>query len=120
MKMRILSAIMALSLVAVLAGCGSSGSGGGKEVVVNLQNVSFNPKTVEVKAGTTVKWVNKDVVDHSITEGNGDSANPKFKSADLSTNGEFSYTFTEPGAFDVVCTTGSHHLIGMTMKVVVK
>lgn len=120
MKMRILGAIMALSLVAVLAGCGSADSGGGKDVVVKLQNVAFNPKSLEVKAGTTVKWINEDVVDHSVVEGTGESDSPKFRSADLSSKGEYSHTFTEPGTYDVVCTTGSHHLIGMTMKVVVK
>lgn len=121
MKKRIAMAMTALALVGVLAGCGGgSGSGSSKETVVEMKSMVFAPKTLEVKAGTTVKFVNKDQVDHSVWEGKPDSGNYLFKSPDFSTNGEYSYTFEKPGTYELFCNTGGHHLIGMTMKVVVK
>lgn len=118
-----LIATLALMLVAVLAGCGSSGTspaGSDNEIVVNMKDMAFNPKTLEIKAGTTVKWVNQDQVDHSVAEGDGEVANPKFKSPDFSTGKDWSYTFTETGEYDISCITGAHYLLGMKMKVVVK
>lgn len=121
-----MAVFMVTGLVAVLAlaGCGggssSGGSAGGKEVVVKLKNTQFSPKTLEIKAGQTVKFVNEDPVDHSVWEGAVDNTSPAFKSADFSTGASFTQTFDKPGTYDIWCNTGGHGLIGMTMKVVVK
>lgn len=123
-----MAALMATGLMvaALLTGCGGdkAASGGdkagGSEVKVSLKSTQFNPKKIEIKAGQTVTWVNEDVVDHSIYEGEVDNANPAFKSADFGTGKSFSHTFDKAGEYKIWCNTGGHGLIGMTMTVVVK
>ncbi|HYG60884.1 MAG TPA: plastocyanin/azurin family copper-binding protein [Symbiobacteriaceae bacterium] len=134
--------LAALGMVAALTGCGAadtkpagntpapapaasdkpapgnSGSSGG--TVVELKNTKFAQEKIEVTAGTTVKWVNKDNVDHSVWEGVPDSGQHGFKSSDFSTDGEFTHTFDKPGTYEIFCNTASHHLLGMKMQVVVK
>lgn len=123
MKKR-MTGLVALGIVAVLAltgcGSGSSSGGGGKETVVKMKSVAFEKKSLEVKAGTTVKWVNEDAVDHSVWEGVPESGKHLFKSADFSQGGDFRYTFDKPGTYEVFCNTASHHLLNMKMQVVVK
>src|SRR3972149_2430520 len=34
--------------------------------IVKIENFTFNPNILSVKAGTTVTWINKDQEDHSI------------------------------------------------------
>lgn len=133
---QVMTGIAALGLVATLAGCAGGGSlgalpataaAGGRpaasaagEKVVNLANITFTPDTIEIPVGTTVKWVNMDAVDHSVWEGVPNSGQYLFRSPELSTHDEFRYTFHEPGTYDIFCETGSHHLVGMKMQVVVK
>lgn len=121
MKRRMMG-LVALGIVAVLAlaGCGGGSSSGGKETVVKLKSTMFEKKSVEVKAGTTIKWVNEDPVDHSVWEGVPDSGKHLFKSPDYSQGADYSYTFDKPGTYEIFCNTAGHHLIGMKMQVVVK
>jgi len=133
--------IATLGLVAALAGCGGAdskpagatpapapapaagakpapGSSGG--TVVDLKGTKFVPDKLEVKAGTTVKWVNQDNVDHSVFEGVPDSGKHLLQSDEFGNGQEFKYTFDKPGTYNIFCNSGAHHLIGMTMQIVVK
>lgn len=104
----------------VLAGCGG-GSGGGETKVV-MNNMAYNPRKLEVKAGTTVVWENKDVVDHAVAEG--DEHKPLeqslFKSGDFAPGTTWSHTFNDPGTYTVHCSTPGHAAAGMVMTVTVK
>ena len=58
----------------------------------------YAPATVEVSAGTTVRWTNDDAVIHTVTARDG-----SFNSGVMKTGDEFSLTFDEPGTYDYFC-----------------
>ena len=63
---------------------------------VNIQNNAFNPSSVQIPAGSTVKWINLDPIQHE-PKGN------VFDSGPLSQNGVFEYTFNQTGTYNYVC-----------------
>ena len=71
---------------------------------VTIDNFSFAPQTLTVKAGTTVTWTNRDDIPHGIG-----SANNAFKrSQALDTDDSFSFTFTTPGTYQYFCYLHPH------------
>ena len=79
---------------------------------VGIDNFTFNPATVTVKAGTTVTWTNKDDIPHGIA-----ATNTAFKrSQALDTDDSFSFTFTTPGTYQYFCYIHPH----MTGTIVVE
>jgi plastocyanin len=64
---------------------------------VVIENGQFMPTDIEVKAGTTVEWVNKDSVDHTVTFENGDLDQK------LVIGATATITFTETGEFRYFC-----------------
>jgi amicyanin len=68
-------------------------------IEVKIDNFSFNPKQVTVKAGDTVTWVNHDDIPHTVT-----SKTLVFRSKALDSDDKFSFTFTAPGSFDYFCS----------------
>ncbi len=76
---------------------------------VNIQNNAFNPSSVQIPAGSTVKWINLDSVQHE----------PKgtvFDSGPLNQNGVFEYTFNQAGTYNYACAI--HPSMQGTVKVV--
>ncbi|PKN02678.1 hypothetical protein CVU76_01405 [Candidatus Dojkabacteria bacterium HGW-Dojkabacteria-1] len=65
---------------------------------VTIRNYVYSPSTVVIKPGDTVTWTNQDSVQHDIA-GDGD-----FKGPLLRRGQTFSYTFTEVGTYDYICT----------------
>lgn len=68
----------------------------------SMQGLKFLPPEIDIEAGTTVTWVNKDVVAHTVTH----RAPPKdqlFASPYLNPGERFSYTFDEPGTYGIMC-----------------
>jgi len=63
---------------------------------VNIQNNAFNPSSLQIPAGSTVKWVNLDPVQHE-TKGN------VFDSGPLNQNGVFEHTFNQAGTYNYAC-----------------
>jgi plastocyanin len=57
----------------------------------------FMPATVNITAGTKVTWTSKESEVHTVTSDTG------LFNGTLTTNGEFSYTFTEPGVYKYHC-----------------
>ena len=78
---------------------------------VTVENFSFQPGTLTVKAGTTVTWVNHDDEPHTVNENN-----KTFKSGTLDTDAKFSYKFTSPGSYNYFCSLHPR----MTGQVIVK
>jgi plastocyanin len=65
---------------------------------VIIENFSFAPATLTVKAGTRVTWINRDDVPHTVDEND-----KRFKSGTMDTDDQFSYTFSSPGTFSYFC-----------------
>jgi len=78
---------------------------------VMVENFSFQPGTLTVKAGTTVTWVNHDDEPHTVNENN-----KTFKSGTLDTDAKFSYKFTSPGNYSYFCSLHPR----MTGQIIVK
>ncbi len=78
---------------------------------IMVENFSFQPGTLTVKAGTTVTWVNHDDEPHTVNENN-----KTFKSGTLDTDGKFSYKFTSPGTYSYFCSLHPR----MTGQIIVK
>jgi plastocyanin len=88
----------------------------GDEVQIEMINFKFNPDMVTIKQGTTVTWVNKDGVAHTVISGVRDNKSGLFDSGNISSGGTFSYTFNEKGTFDYFCEPHS----GMDGTIVVE
>jgi amicyanin len=71
---------------------------------VSIDNFTFNPTPLTVKAGTTVTWTNKDDIPHGIAS----STNAFAKSRALDTDQSFSFTFTTPGTYQYFCYVHPH------------
>lgn len=66
--------------------------------VIEIRSWMYDPKVVRVAVGTTVTWINEDHVAHTVTS-------ESFDSGSLAANGgEFSYTFSEAGTYEVHST----------------
>jgi plastocyanin len=81
------------------------------EVIVHIENFTFNPDVITVKPGTTVTWENDDDIPHSIVEDH-----TKFHSAALDTSEKFSIAFAEAGETSYFCGLHPH----MKGKIIVK
>ena len=79
---------------------------------VSIDNFSFGPQTLTVKAGTTVTWMNRDDIPHGIASSN----NAFKKSGALDTDDSYSFTFTTPGTYQYFCYIHPH----MTGTIVVE
>jgi amicyanin len=78
---------------------------------VKIDNFSFGPPTLNVTAGTTVTWTNRDDIPHTVVSTEG-----AFKSKAVDTDEKFSYTFAKPGTYAYFCSIHPK----MTGKVVVQ
>jgi len=71
---------------------------------VTIDNFTFTPASLTVKAGTTVTWTNHDDIPHGVAS----STNAFKKSNALDTDDSFSFTFTTPGTFQYFCYLHPH------------
>ena len=78
---------------------------------VKIDNFSFGPASLTIAAGTTVTWINRDDIPHTVV-----SEDKLFKSRVLDTDEKFSFTFAKPGTFGYFCSLHPK----MTGKVVVQ
>lgn len=69
-----------------------------EEVEVKIENFTFNPGALTVKAGTKVSWENYDDIPHSIV-----ASRAGVHSRALDTDETFDFTFATPGTFDYIC-----------------
>jgi len=66
---------------------------------VKIDNFSFTPQAITVKAGTTITWTNHDDIPHTVV-----SDEKLFKSKTLDTDDKFSITLTKPGTYSYFCS----------------
>lgn len=113
-------ACLALGLVA--AGCGgdddddgaaetteqpadtAADDAGGGAVEVGMKNIQFDPESITVKAGGTVKWTNNESVPHDVTKEEGPGPDFSSGKGNLSEGDTYQQTFKEAGTVNYVCT----------------
>jgi plastocyanin len=108
----IAAALAILAAAAVLPAAAAQAAGTqAAETEVKIDNFTFAPQSITVKAGTTVTWTNDDDIPHTVA-----SKTKLFKSKALDTGDKFSFTFTTPGAYEYFCSLHPH----MTATIVVE
>ena len=80
-------------------------------VEVQIDNFTFAPGSIIVKAGTQVTWINHDDIPHTV-----DSTDGKFRSGALDTDDKFEFRFAQPGEYPFYCRIHPK----MTGKIVVQ
>jgi plastocyanin len=101
----------ALAVVLALATGGPTTSAQAADNEVKIDNYTFAPQRITVKAGVTVTWINDDDIPHTIA-----SSSKLFKSKVLDSEDKFSFTFTTPGTYEYFCSLHPH----MTGAIVVE
>lgn len=66
---------------------------------VSIGNFAFAPATLTVHRGDTVTWTNHDEEPHTVAAGDG-----SFHSPGMDANATYSFTFTNPGSYDYICS----------------
>jgi len=69
---------------------------GADDAAVKIDNFAFTPKSITLKAVTTVTWTNQDDIPRAVTSSSSDPA--------LDTDGKFTFTFSAPGTYDYFCS----------------
>lgn len=80
-----------------------------RTVDVSIQNFAFNPASVQVSKGDTVRWTNIDSTDHTVT-------GSTFNSGLIHKGQSFEFQFTTPGSYSYICSI--HPSMKGTVKVV--
>ena len=80
-------------------------------VPVTIDNFVFEPARLTVKAGTTVTWLNRDDIPHTVA-----AKDRLFKSKVMDTDESYSFTFSTPGEYAYFCSLHPH----MTGTIVVE
>ena len=92
-----------LSAASIVATLGFTAPVFAADTEVKIDNFTFNPATITVKAGTTVTWTNGDDIPHTVV-----ATAKAFKSKVLDTSDKFSFTFTTPGSYEYFCSLHPH------------
>jgi plastocyanin len=72
---------------------------------VTIKLFQYQPGRIQVKAGTTVTWVNEDEIFHTVTAERKDGG----FDAPLDGKGKrFSFTFSQPGTYGYSCNRHEH------------
>ena len=87
----------------ILATGAAVASARAEDAMVRVDNFTFAPSNLTVKAGTTVTWRNEDDIPHTIA-----SSARLFKSKALDTDDSFSFTFQEAGSYEYFCSLHPH------------
>lgn len=83
------------ALVAAVAVRASRAADNGK---ITVDNFTFVPPVMHVKAGSTITWTNHDDIPHSVV-----CPALNVRSHPMDTNDSFSFTFTQAGTFTYMC-----------------
>jgi len=65
---------------------------------VSAQDNTFDPPTLNVRPGTTVRWTNTGKNPHTVTDRDG-----KFDSGDIAPGASYTVTFQSPGTYHYYC-----------------
>ena len=101
-----------LALVAITEPNRSAAAEKPAHAEITIDNFSFGPQTLNVKAGTEVTWVNHDDIPHTVVS----EDLITFRSRALDTDESWSFTFTKPGTYTYFCSIHPK----MTAKIIVQ
>jgi plastocyanin len=132
---RALSVVGFLALTGLVGACSSGAAsesdadGRDSPITVLIRGIAFAPSTLEIEAGTEVRWINKDSVDHTVTSGKqreqgipgveeDEPAQPDgiFNTELPGVGDSFRFTFDEPGTYSYYCDVHA----GMTGEIKVE
>lgn len=88
--------LMVLFVIFLAIGCTGKGTDKGKTVDVKIQNDSFNPETITISNGDTVKWTNMGSGTHSVV-------GTDFSSGNISSGKSYGHKFTKTGTYNYYC-----------------
>jgi plastocyanin len=94
----LLSALVAVAFVSAWASMGHA-----EEATVKIDNFTFGPEVLKVKAGEAVTWVNEDDIPHTVV-----ATNHAFKSKALDTGDKYTFTFAKAGQYEYFCSLHPH------------
>jgi plastocyanin len=87
-------------LVGLLAACSASAAPPAAALVkVTIENYHFVPATLEIAAGTSIIWTNKDDDAHTVMDTSG-----AFRSGALDEGQSYAYRFAKPGTYRIACS----------------
>lgn len=72
----------------------------GDAVQVNMEGIQFVPQAITAKVGQEIVWTNGEPIVHNVVAEDG----ADFESEAMEEGDTFSYTPTEPGTINYVCT----------------
>ena len=96
--------IWLISILMGLDSCKKKDIGTPDENEIFLLYKTFSPTSLTIKKGTTIKFINKDNANHSVTSGSGVLNSGKIKSED-----SYSYTFDNTGSYYFYCNYHSNN-----------
>jgi plastocyanin len=70
-----------------------------KSAEVKIDNFTFGPQSLEVPLNTSITWINRDDIPHTVVSEDG-----IFKSKALDTDDKFSFTFSKAGTYQYFCS----------------
>jgi plastocyanin len=85
-------------------------------VDVMIHHFAFTPGDLTVAAGTTVRWVNHDSIEHTVTSQTGPGTlipSGVFDSGLLPEGQDFEFTFTQPGEYHYFCVPHGSSMQGV-------
>ncbi len=98
--MKVLALTIILFLLVFLYGCTQSGAsqttGATDADTVRITNYAFNPQTLTISVGTTVTWVNEDLVSHTVSSST-------FDSGAIANGQTYTHTFNTAGTYNYQC-----------------
>ena len=103
------TAALLLALGAVTMTAAGATTPSAKGATVTIKNLSFKPKTLNVKAGTTVKVKNTDGTTHTFTANKG-----AFNTGEIDGGSSATVTVKKPGTYPYHCNI--HNFMKGTIK----
>lgn len=119
------SLLLVLLVTAAVAGLATTPASAAGTTVkhVTIQNYTFAPRTITVKAGTKVIWKNADSFAHRLVSTNSIKTTTRitgmFSSSRLGKGKTFTFTYKKKGTFFYECTIHAS-MASMHGKVIVK
>jgi plastocyanin len=110
--MNMFKGILAAAFIAgALLPLALTGSRAAESTMVAIDNFTFAPQKLTVRAGTAITWVNQDDIPHTVV-----ATSLAFRSKALDTDDKFTFTFSTPGTYEYFCSLHPH----MTGTIVVE
>jgi plastocyanin len=75
---------------------------------VTIKLFQYQPGRIQVKAGTTVTWLNEDEIFHTVTAVAGEGKGGGFDAPLEGKGKSFSFTFSQPGVYTYYCDRHEH------------